>query len=125
MLIIPPAKVRTRPRVKRAPAPPVLVSASYDPVGLVVTLGFDRLVRTVGIDGTQISLDDPVTNAASYLGTGGIGRVDPMTLTIYLVAVGAASGSQTMMSATTGNGVVARIGSGLWLGVTNLVLPFP
>jgi hypothetical protein len=103
----------------------VLVSASYDPVGLVVTLGFDRLVRTVGIDGTQISLDDPVTNAASYLGTGGIGRVDPMTLTIYLVAVGAASGSQTMMSATTGNGVVARIGSGLWLGVTNLVLPFP
>ncbi len=125
MLIIPPAKVRTRPRVKRAPAPPVLVSASYDPVGLVVTLGFDRPVRIVGIDGTQISLNDPVTNAASYQGNGDVGRVDQMTLLINLVAVGAASGSQTTMSATTGNGVMARIGSGLWLGVTNLVLPFP
>jgi hypothetical protein len=132
--MINPIPIRRRQRRYKArvaaqtPAPPVphliLVAAEYDPSGLVITLQFDQSVLDDSVDGSQISVNDPVTNNTLYLATGEVGG-DGSSVSIGLVEQGPASGEQVRLSASASTGIVGSDSGETWDGVSDVVLPFP
>lgn len=129
MLIVPPPKVRNhRKAAKRAavvPALPQLTlqSATYDPDELIVTLYFEEGVDDSGLDGSQVSVNDPVTNNKLYLATGDHEAVDNY-LEIQLEEQGPASGAAVVLNAGAGTGIVGSGDGATWAGVSDVVLPF-
>jgi hypothetical protein len=113
---------------KRAPMPPVatgpvLTAAVYDAVGLTVSLTFDRAINIDGLDGSKISVDDQ-SGGQFYRATGAAMLTDPQTVLIDLEYAADSSGTQVLLSADAGNGIVAAEDGTAWAGVSALVLPF-
>jgi hypothetical protein len=132
MLLARPIKFRKPRRTVKASAgapapvgPLVLVSAAYDEVGFVLTLGFDRAVSLAGLDGSAIVVNDAAETGALWDATGGATLLDPVTAELQLVAVGGASGAGITLNASAANGIVAVGDAAAWAGVTDLQLPFP
>jgi hypothetical protein len=57
-------------------------------------------------------------------GTGGAELVSEAVLQLIMVSIGEASGSDVVLNAAVGNGLVAQSDATAWAGVTDLVLPF-
>ena len=120
----------TKPR-KTPPAPPtppvalVLVSASFDTDDFSVVLAFDRAVDASALDAAQITLDDGVYAAGSFVGSGPATVINPTTIKVFLEEIGGPTVPDVELSATAATGIVATDDGGTWAGVTALVLPFP
>ena len=136
MLIIPPpqnprrrGKVPRKPRAASPPPPPpaalTLVSATYDPGFLTVTLVFDRAINFSGYVGTSLFVDDQLDTGWKYQGTGGASAAGPNGMTVLLVDPTPAVGEDTKLTVAAGNGIVAVDDGGTWAGVSDLILPFP
>jgi hypothetical protein len=131
MLIEPPPRFRKdRRRVKSpsaVPTPPppglgpVLVGTRYDPDGFTIQLAFDQAIVITGLNGAVITVNDPDA-AALYEATGQAQLADARTVVIGLVSEGSSSGSQLVLNAGAGNGIVAQAGGGEWAGVDNYPL---
>lgn len=119
---------RRRHGVPSSPAPAgplLLVAATYDADGPKATLTFDRAVNVDAFDGTQITVNDPIVQAATFNGAGGAVLVSPTTVDVMLTNFDLPSGSVITMSATGMTGIVAVDDGGAWAGATDMELPFP
>jgi hypothetical protein len=129
MLLVPPPKIRQRrswPGAATAVAPVAplsLLSAVYDPVGLTLTLSFDRAVSVAGMVGSQLTVSDGVHNGHVFAATGLV-AVNAGVVQVGLVAGASAKGPKVLFSAGAGNGIVAVNDGGKWAGATGLVLPY-
>ena len=118
----------TRARFPLPDAPPVpltLVSASYDPAEVFLTLVFDRAVNIGAYDGSGIRVDDDVFNVLEYNGTGGATLTGPATVLVTLSDDGNPPTGAPSLNASNASGIVAVDDGGTWAGATNLPLPFP
>lgn len=122
---IPPRHAR-RKHIFTAP-PPVepltLVSATYQPEGPSVTLGFDQAIDLAAFVPSAVEVNDPSVNVAFYAGASVLAST-ANSVTVTLSYLDAPFGEDVMMSAGAGNGIVAVNGGEEWDGVMNLVLPF-
>ncbi len=119
---------RHRKAAKVAPPPvsgPVLVSASYDELGPVVILTFDRAIDITALDPSAFALDDGVIAGTRYVGTDGSMLIDPQTAQVALMPVEASAAPDTRLTVSADSGIIAADASGTWAGVVNLLLPFP
>ncbi len=126
MLMFPPTNFRKRRRVTKTKAtvPLVLQAAVYDPVGLTLTLTFDRAINISSMISAAIVVNDPVTNNRQYIPAGSSVMLTPAEVRFGLFFVGNASGSVTTLNAVSSNGIVALTDPGKWAGVSALALPY-
>jgi hypothetical protein len=101
-----------------------LVGATYSVLAQTVTLSFDRAIDIDAIEGGAITVDDQ-PNGLKWNGTGGATLLSPTTVRLLLLEIDSTSGSQVLLNATGGNGIVASGDGASWAGVTDLALPFP
>lgn len=123
-----PVKFQRRPakaRPSKAPpgpsGPPVLLEGLFnheDTLSLLLT--FDRAIAVTSFVASTLLVIDPGTGA-SYAPTGSP-VVDGETITMNLTAVGDWSGSQTVLNASAGNGIVSASDGSAWDGVSGFVL---
>src|SRR4051812_11484176 len=120
MIIIPPnAFIPKRKRASAAPVPPpvvgpVLVAASYEKDNFV-QLSFDRAIDAGGVIGTQIFVADGI-NGKTYNATSAVTVIDPQTVRIGLIEIGATLGISVTLSASAENGIVASDDHEPWAG---------
>ena len=117
--------IRRAPRVVPPVAPLMLVAATYDADGPKATLTFDRAVNVSAFEGSAINVNDPVSAAATFEGSGGAVLVSPAVIDVMLTPIDLPSGTVVTMSATALTGIVAADDGGTWAGVADLELPFP
>jgi hypothetical protein len=126
MLIVPPSKfVKKQPTIK----PPTVVA--IQPLALqsanlgsgVVFLYFDQNIDSSALDGSSITVNDPVTTNRMY-----VADEDHMGndnyVEIQLRDVGPATGDVVVLNAGAGTGIVGVDDGGIWPGVNDVVLPF-
>jgi hypothetical protein len=132
MLIVPPPKVRKsrwEPKgvVNVSPPSPVpltLQAASYDPIGLTLTLVFDRAIDVSGFDGSQVTVNDGAYNLQAYSGADSPTLSDAVTVVIVLDVVMGTEAGDVTMDASPASGIAAVDDGGTWDGASSLVLPF-
>ena len=129
MLSNPPSKYKHRGHpVRRGQELPlqtlVLVSASYDEIGLTLFLTFDRAVDASGLVAAQLTVDDGSINSSIYGGVGAATVISPTQISIALVRLGDAPLAPVTLTATALTGIVAVDDGGSWAGVTDLGLPY-
>ena len=102
-----------------------LVSATYAEA-TSVTLVFDRAIDITAASGAAIIVDD-----GSFTGSRWIGMerpptlVNPTTVEFEISEEGPAQSAETVLTATSANGIVAVNDSGTWPGTADLELPYP
>jgi hypothetical protein len=101
-----------------------LVAATYDVDTQSVTLVFDRAVDVSTFDPAEITLQDGIYTAGSFVGSGPATVVNPTTIQVFLEQIGSPTVSDVELSATAFTGIVAVDDGGTWAGVSDLVLPF-
>ena len=101
------------------------VEASFDEGGPSVRLGFDRAIDIAGLIGAAITVDAGNVTGTRYQATGIATMDGPNAVVIGLVATVPSASGDTLLSATSGNGIVAIDDGGGWSGASELVLPFP
>ena len=129
---LPPPIIPAKRRVRRkrrsvetatpAPVGPTLVAAAYGGAELVLT--FDRPVDASAVDGAAIVVDDAPVVGVRYDATGGATMDGPTVVRLGLGEIGAATGSDTTLTAGPTNGIVAVDGGAAWAGVVDVALPF-
>jgi hypothetical protein len=102
-----------------------LVAATYDVDTQSVMLGFDRAVDVSAFDPAEITLQDGIYTAGSFIGSGPASVINATTIQVFLEQIGSPTVSDVELSATALTGIVATDDGGTWAGVTNVVLPFP
>ena len=123
MVTQPPARFRPR-RAKIRPSTLLrLVAADYLSANWV-RLTFDRAVDAAALVANQITFVDQPAGGI-YQGTGAATMVGPQTVQVALTPIGMTGGSERLLTATAGTGIVAEGGGAAWAGVTDLPLPFP
>lgn len=128
MLVIPPPKRKSKlpPRdaATKAPVALTLVSAYYDGDAPGVHLTFDRAIDVSALVLSAFTvMDGP--DFIHFVGTGTPFLVGPTEVLVFLHNVGSASGSDVLLTAAAGNGIVAVDDGGTWEGASVLPLPFP
>ncbi len=120
--IIPFIRRRRRAAPIAPPAALVLVGATLMPESVV--LAFDRAIDLAGLDGAVIFVDD-YESGSLYQGTQFASLLNPTTAEIGMVIIDSSTGTQILLTAGAGNGIVAVDDGGAWAGVTDVELPFP
>ncbi len=132
MLTIPPPIFRRHHKAKGAsvdsPAPPppppvgppILLSGLYSDSEWV-RLTFDRAVNIDAIEAYYFDVFDP-HNGILFEGNSGATLIAPETVEIILEIIAPWSGSQTLLNAAAGNGIVSAIDASPWAGVSGFVL---
>jgi len=116
--------IPAKPRRHRKPeaitirTAPILVSAAYDFDGPSVTLTFDQAVNIDDYDGTQITVDDPVNNGHTYVGTVSATLDGPNVVVIVMDELGGATGTTDVLNASATTGITSTSGVA-WGGVTD------
>jgi len=118
MLILPIPLRRKKKSRSTGTTPLTLVSATYDFDVPSVTLTFDQPVSIDDYDGTQVTVDDPVNNGHTYVGTGSATVGPENVVAIALAELGAATGSVDVLNATATTGITST-GGVAWAGVTD------
>jgi hypothetical protein len=107
-------------------APLTLVLATYEDINpSVLSLTFDRDIDVTALDWTAIVVNDQPNTGQRWQGTDEFSQPDDATVRITLIATGPATPGPLTMSASAGNGIVARDDGAAWAGASNLELPFP
>ena len=123
MLMFTPLRPAGR-RTKARPVPALkLVSATYQS-GTWVRLTFGRPVDASGLVADQVTFVDQPADGI-YQGTGAATMVGPTTVQVALTPIGMSGGTERLLTATAGTGIVADGDGAAWAGVTDLSLPFP
>ena len=117
MIIIPPLRRKKKPNELALP-PLTLLSATYDFDGPSVTLTFDQPINIDDYDGTQITVNDPVNNGHTYVGTVSATVSPDNVVTIVMDELGAATGTTDVLNATATTGITSTSGAA-WAGVTD------
>jgi hypothetical protein len=114
-----------RRRNTTPPAALTLVSATYAEASSN-TLAFDRAIDITAASGAAIIVDD-----GSFTGSRWIGVESPPTLVnattvqFEVSEEGPAQSAETVLTATSANGIVATDDGGTWPGATDVELPYP
>jgi hypothetical protein len=124
-----PRKPRPRRNRRRVGAPPTpvgltLVAASFDNVTLMLRLVFNEAVNIDNSNAFAITVQDGPEDKL-YLGQGLWSLFDPVTVDIEMQEVSPGPGASVILNAAPDNGIVALDDAEPWVGVTDLVLPFP
>jgi hypothetical protein len=86
---------------------------------LTLTLTFDRAIDISGMDGSQISVADHV-EGNSFTAEGSPTVTDPASVQIGLTYAGPVDvGTEVLLNAAAGNGIVAVDDGGAWAGVVD------
>ena len=115
---------RRRPS-QRAATGPVLLAASYNAGDVVLTLTFDRAIDISGILVDQIVVFDGNLSIEMGGTAGDLSQPTPESMAMVMIENAPYEGEGVRLSVSATNGIVAVEGGGAWLGVTELVLPFP
>lgn len=104
-----------------------LAAATYAPSSFTpsVTLVFSRPINIAGLSIGAIHLDDGEFAGQLFIGTGVATLDNPTTVTIPLASDESSESTEVLLTAWTGNGIVAADNAEPWNGVNELVLPFP
>ena len=129
-MIVPLNPFRRRRPAAAPAAPPgpgalVLVSAVYNSGLAVLELTFDRAIDVDEMDGSQITVNDPVSTGNLLAATGRVEQPSGEIVSLEVLAVGPSSGSDVVLNATADTGIVAQADGAAWAGAVDVGLPFP
>jgi hypothetical protein len=108
------------PPAAPGPAALTLVTATYGPSGLTLTLAFDRAIDIDGFDPGQVAVSDGDYRRALMSGTDPATLTDAMTVEVPLGAGLLIDSGPVVMNATATTGIVAVDDGGTWAGGTGL-----
>ena len=115
---------RPAPQAAAAPVALSLVAAYYDGDAPGVHLTFDRAIDVSALVLAAFTvMDGP--DFIHFVGTGTPFLVGPTEVLVFLHNAGSASGSDVLLTAAAGNGIVAVADGGTWEGASGVGLPWP
>ena len=113
-----------RRRKAGPPATLVLVSASYDDVGLTLALTFDRAIDASAFIPSQVRVNDGSFNMSLYGGIAPATLESPTQINVPLARLADAPLAPVTLSATALTGLTAADDGGTWAGVNEIGLPY-